>query len=97
MSTSQPLRQLDLFEQGVANLIEDLLDNPQQPSASELLKLCEDRLGVEARENLKEAVLNLINSKDLPTYKKKYLTHIVEDRSLDRAIAGSDDCQEKER
>jgi hypothetical protein len=94
MTASPMSPQLDLFEENISRIVEDILSRPQQPSAVELLQLCETLIVSGARENLKEAVLRLIDEKSLPGYKLDYLKHIVEDKSLDRAIAG-DDCKEK--
>lgn len=95
MTDSPMSPQLDLFEEGISKIVEDILSRPQQPSAAELLQLCETQIGPGARENLKEAVLRLLDQKSLPGYKLDYLKHIVEDKSLDRAIAGDDDFKEK--
>lgn len=95
MTASKMSPQLDLFEENISRIVEDILSRPQQPSAVELLQLCEKQIGVGARENLKEAALRLIDDKNLPGYKRDYLKHLVGDNSLDRAIAGADDFKEK--
>ena len=94
--TAKPIpTQLDLFEENISRIVEEILNRPQQPSAVELLWLCENQIGVGTRENLKEAVLRLIDDKGLAAYKRDYLRHIVADKSLDQAIAGDDDFKDK--
>lgn len=74
MTDSPMSPQLDLFEEGISKIVEDILSRPQQPSAAELLQLCETQIGPGARENLKEAVLRLLDQKSLPGYKLDYLS-----------------------
>jgi len=92
--TMQP-RQVRLFELGVVALIEKLLLQPQQPSAEELLLICIKKWGEWVREDIKGAVLQLIDSNKLSGFKKEYLRHMIENRSLDKAIAGNCDCQNR--
>ena len=91
--------QPDMFEKSLVKTVEeailDLLNDFQQPSAEELLTICMEKYGEQARDNIKEAVLNLAASNDLPIHKKEYLIHLIEDSSLDKAIVGKDDCHEK--
>lgn len=90
-----PPRQSSLFESDVVGLIEELLSQPQQPSAEELLKACTNKLGIWVTEDIKGAVLQLIDSQTLPEFRKEYLQHMIEDRSLDKAIAGENDCRDR--
>ena len=86
--------QLDLFEQTVAGFIDDLLRQPVQPSASELLASCVDAFGASVREDIKGAVCLLLSGSTLPRYQRGYLQHLIDDRSLEKAIAGGDDCHD---
>lgn len=95
MSRPEQIRQLTLFEQSIAELIQDLLMRPVQPSAGELVEICERRMGAAIREFVKDAVLRLCDDERLPNYKREYLRHMLEDRSLDKAIAGVDDCHDR--
>lgn len=95
MKPTKKPRQESLFEAGVVLLIEELLMQPQQPSAEELLNICIKNLGEWVREDVKGAVLQLLDSKKLPTFKKEYLRHMIEDGTLNKAIAGDCDCQER--
>lgn len=79
--------QLDMFENELAKVITAILDSPQQPSAAELLKTCQHLAGETARFYLKEAVITLLGSKQLNLLQKQFLQHIVDDRSLDNALA----------
>lgn len=87
--------QPSLFESGVVALIEELLGQPQQPSANELLITCTQQLGAWVKEDIKGAVLQLLGNNNLPAFKKHYLQHMIEDRSLDIAIAGENDCLDR--
>ena len=91
MNEFQESSQIGLFEQDVSKVIGAIIRNPQQPSASELVRMCELEVGEIARINLKEAVLTLIDSKDVPSYQKDFLRQIIEDRSLDIAVKGNSD------
>jgi hypothetical protein len=99
MSYSNQQTQLSLFEDISPRMLEicilNILNSAQQPSVEELLTICIQKYGQSARENFKEAVLHLIEDNDLLEYKKQYLKHIIEDRSIDRAIAGSEDCHDR--
>lgn len=79
----------------VVTLIEELLLQHRQPSAKELLDICIREWGAWVREDIKEVVFQLLDSKNLPEFKKQYLRHMIEDRSLDKAIAGEHDCHDK--
>lgn len=87
--------QLDLFEESIAQVIAVILDCPMQPSAAELLAYCESKLGAGTRENLKEAVITLLENSDISSHQKAFLRQMVIDRSLDRALAGKDDLSKK--
>jgi len=95
MKPSTQMKQPSLFEAGVVSLIESLLMSPQQPSAAELIEICTENLGEWIREDIKGAVLQLLGSNNLSEFKKEYLRHMIEDRSLDRAIAGDNDCRDR--
>jgi hypothetical protein len=95
MSSSFQQAELFSFEDNSPLLLEsvilNLLNSSLQPSAEELLSICEKECGLSARENLKETLLRLIEDTNLSEYKKGYLNHILLDRSIDKAIAGSVD------
>ena len=91
MTSNPEQSQLDLFQQPLAAFIEDLLKQPVQPSANELLASCMKAFGASVREDIKGAVAQLLGSDALPSYQKAYLRHLVDDRSLDKAIAGDHD------
>jgi hypothetical protein len=95
MVTASKPRQIGLFEPLLTDVIKDLLSQPQQPSARELIDICEKQLGSMVRENMKGSVLSLIESDTLGEFKKRYLHSILEDRSLDLAIAGKQDYRER--
>lgn len=92
-------QQLSLFDDETGNTLEiiilDILNSSQQPSAQELVRICVQECGQSIRENLKESVLHLIDDPSLPEYKKEYLKHILQDGSIDKAIAGADDCHDR--
>ncbi|PPD34020.1 MAG: hypothetical protein CTY19_05800 [Methylomonas sp.] len=93
MSSSFQQAELFSFEDNSSLLLEsvilNLLNSSLQPSAEELLSICEKECGLSARESLKETLLRLIEDTNLSEYKKEYLNHILLDRSIDKAIAGS--------
>lgn len=95
MNSPLQSRQPSLFEPEVVVLIEKLLMQSQQPSAEELLDICIKELGESVREDIKGAILESLNINNLTEFKKKYLLHMIEDGSLDKAIAGDFDCRER--
>ena len=95
MNPSAQAKQLSLFEAGVVSLIEKLLMNPQQPSAAELIEICTQKSGTWVKEEIKGAALQLLDSKNLSEFQKLYLRHMIEDGSLDRAIAGENDYRDR--
>lgn len=95
MSNADSNPQLDLFEDKVSKIIDIILSCPQQPSAQELLQLCQETVGPDARDNLKEAVILLIERKQTPALKREYLRCLIQDKSLDKAIAGKQENHDR--
>ncbi|SEM70966.1 protein of unknown function [Syntrophus gentianae] len=95
MKSNEPKRQPSLFEITVVPLIHDVLMRFQQPSANELIDICTKKLGSGIREEIKGAVLQLLNQGSLPNQLRQYLQNLLDDGSLDRAMAGEHDCQDR--
>ena len=87
--------QMKLFEspgliKEVEDLVLDILDRYQQPSAREMLLQVEKVLGLEARWDLKSVVLRLSKNSELTVAKRQYFRSMIEDGSLDSALRGED-------
>jgi len=95
MTSNRAEWQPGLFELGVISTIRNVLMNCQQPSANELVDICTKALGSEVREDIKGAVLQLLHDKSLTSYNKQYLQNLLDDGSLDRALAG--ECENLNR
>lgn len=95
MTSNAATWQPGLFGLGVIPTIRNVLMSHQQPSANELINICTKELGSEIREEIKGAVLDLLNDKSLPSHHKPYLQNLLDDGSLDRAIAGEFECQNR--
>ena len=91
MQSQQP----SLFQADLEQYVARLLVGGNQPSAEELLQLCVNEFGEWVREDLKEAVLNLLESRALTTQNKAYLRYLIENRTLDKAIAAQQDCHDR--
>ena len=85
--------QLDLFEasgldEEVSEVILGILGRHLQPSASELLKVIENELGLKARWHVKYIVKKLASDSKQPQACRQYLKSIIGDGSLDQALVG---------
>lgn len=76
--------------------IEGVLNQYQQPSANELLRSAIEIFGEPVRQELKGATLNLLQTKTRSS-NKSYLQHLIDDGSLDQAIANHPDANSSRR
>lgn len=90
-----PSYQSSLFQANLEQYVARLLAGGHQPSSHELLQLCMNEFGDWVRADLKEAVLNLLEGCAVTTLNTAYLRHLIDDRSLDKAIAQQQDCPER--
>jgi hypothetical protein len=88
MQSQQP----SLFQPDLEQYVTRLLTDGNQPSAEELVQFCIEELGEWVKADLKEVVLNLLESHALTTQNKLFLSHLIEERTLDKAMFTSSDC-----
>ncbi len=74
-----------------------ILKGRSQPSAEELMWSCINEFGEAIKPDLKEAVVNLLGSKTLSRQNKAYLHHLIEERTLDKALATPSAGNERQR
>lgn len=89
------LKQLELFEkpQLAAPLRErliELLGSRQQPSASELVRFVEQKVGMEARWELINVITDLVSCDSLTHANREYLKSLLRDESLHHALRGEE-------
>lgn len=87
--------QMTLFEPDVIREIENILDRFLQPSAAELVSMLTKILGKSVLEDIKGAVLHLLDINKITSANRTYLKYLIEDKSLDMAIAGENDCKDR--
>lgn len=76
-----------LFVQ-VKSFIGEMLNQPCQPSANELVIKIEETIGIQARWHILSAINYLSSNKNLTRSQKCYLLSIVNDGSLENALSG---------
>ncbi|MCG7887829.1 MAG: ImmA/IrrE family metallo-endopeptidase [Candidatus Thiodiazotropha taylori] len=91
MHSQQP----SLFQSDLEQYVTRLLTGGHQPSAEELVQICVNEFGEWVKADLKEAVLNLLESRNLTSQNKAYLSHLIEERTLDKAMASPSDGHER--
>ena len=89
------LKQLDLFEKPelavpLRAMLIDLLDSRQQPSATELVQMVEQKVGLEARWELIQVVQELADCDELTHANRDYFKSLLRGKSLDQALRGAE-------
>lgn len=87
------LKQLELFDkpefsESLRAMLTQLLDSRQQPSATELVRIVEQTVGLEARWELMEIIAELAGSGSLTNANRDYLNSLLQDKSLHKALQG---------
>jgi len=89
------MEQMDLFRScsystEIKELIKNILKLNHQPSALELVRLVENKIDIEARWDLKSAVIEMTKASNLTRANIEYLISMIKNGSLDSALKGND-------
>lgn len=89
------LKQLELWEKTqlampLREWLIELLGSRQQPSASELVRFVEQKVGMEARWDLINVITELVSCDSLTYANREYLKSLVRSKSLDHALRGEE-------
>ena len=78
-----------MLEQVQSRILE-LLWNQRQPSPHELVEYVEQKLGLEARWDITEAVTNIIDQGEVTRAVRAFLRYLIDDGTLAAALRGED-------